>query len=85
MRLSNFIALTSFLGLFTPAWGRIHAGSAMDGLADAANFQLEHMQAMRSFLGPDGPAQNVKRDTTVQFNNPKAQQFFVDGTKIPDG
>ena len=58
----------------------------MEGFEESANMHLEHLQAMRGFLGPDEmPAQNVKRDSAIEFRNPKAKQFFVDGTKIPDG
>ncbi|THG97171.1 hypothetical protein EW026_g4786 [Hermanssonia centrifuga] len=58
----------------------------MEGLEEAANFQAEQLQNLRSFLGPqsDQPAQNVKRDSTITFKNPKAEKFFVDGTKLPD-
>ncbi len=59
----------------------------MEGLEEAANFQAEQLENLRSFLGPqsDQPAQNVKRDSTITFKNPKAEKFFVDGTKLPDG
>lgn len=60
----------------------------MDGFEEAANFQLEHLESMRSFLGPptaEDASQHSKRDSTITFKNPRAQQFFVDGSKLPDG
>lgn len=85
MRFSVLVALASTL--YGTAYARIHQGSAMDGLADAANFQIEHMQNMRSFLGPPEElhARNEKREPMLTFRNPKAAKFHVDGTKIPDG
>lgn len=88
MKLSNLLSVSSCLAALavTPVWARIHQGSAMEGLADAANFQMEQAQRMRSFLGPPEP-QNVKRDTEalLPFRSPQSKRFFVDGTKLPDG
>ncbi|KAF7800102.1 hypothetical protein EIP86_011346 [Pleurotus ostreatoroseus] len=86
MKLSAILSLSACLGsIVSPAFGRIFSGSAMEGFEESANMHLEHLQAMRGFLGPDEmPAQNVKRDSAIEFRNPKAKQFFVDGTKIPD-
>ena len=59
----------------------------MEGLEEAANFQAEQLERMRSFLGPqlqDAP-QLSKREPIMTFKNPKAKEFHVDGTKIPDG
>lgn len=85
MRFSILVTLVS--ALYSTSYARIHQGSAMDGLADAANFQIEHMQNMRSFLGPPEElhARNEKREPMLTFRNPKAAKFHVDGTKIPDG
>lgn len=87
MKLHNLFSLAACLGaVFSPAVGRIFSGSAMEGFEESANMHLEHLQAARGFMGPpEPPVQNVKRDSTVQFRNPRAKQFFVDGTKIPDG
>lgn len=60
----------------------------MEGMEEAANFQIEHLEQMRSFLGPQASeqaAQHTKREPIMTFSNPKAKQFHVDGTKIPDG
>lgn len=59
----------------------------MEGLEEAANFQAEQLERMRSFLGPSQPAsdpQLQKREPIMTFKSPKAQKFHVDGTKIPD-
>ena len=86
MRLNALFAAVaaSFLAV---AHARIFSGSAMEGLEEAANFQVEQLERMRSFLGPqpeDAP-QLSKREPVMTFKNPKAKQFHVDGTKIPDG
>ncbi|KAL4245091.1 Carboxypeptidase [Abortiporus biennis] len=76
----------SVTALTTPSWGRF-SGSAMEGFEEAANFQAEQLERMRDFMGPtissDSEPTIVKRESAITFKNPKAQQFFVDGTKIP--
>ena len=61
----------------------------MPGMDEAAAIQREQIERLRSFLGPEvgGVAeQNVaKREAPISFSNPRANDFFVDGTKIPDG
>ena len=53
--------------------------------------QRERLERLTSFLGPDASepseplGQLAKRESLITFRNPKAQEFFVDGTKIPDG
>ena len=87
MKIANLLTFASALAA-SPVWGRIFSGSAMEGMEEAANFQIEQMQAMRSFLGPPDPStasQNEKRATSLPFRSPKARQFFVDGTKLPLG
>ena len=90
MKLAGQLLLTLALVILNAACGtcaRKFAGNAMEGFEEAANLQLEHLQNMRDFLGPPTPdASKIgKRESTVTFRNPRAQQFFVDGTKIPDG
>ncbi|KAI5118653.1 hypothetical protein M0805_002573 [Coniferiporia weirii] len=53
--------------------------------------QREGLARMRDFLGPDAfpSSEPVKRadsasDATITFKNPKAQEFFVDGSRIPE-
>lgn len=86
MRLNTLFTLSvSFLAA---ANARIFSGSAMEGMEEAANFQADQLERMRSFLGPqtpEQPSQPVKREPIMTFRNPKARQFHVDGTKIPDG
>ena len=66
------------------------AGSAMEGMEAAQNIQREQLDRLRDFLGPvpsDVPAPGTvaKRESPISFSNPRANEFFVDGTKIPDG
>ena len=87
MKLSNLLALSSCLVSTTPAWGRIWSGSASPRMEEAVNFQLEHLENMRSFLGPtdDFMSSHMKRDSAIQFHNPRAKNFLVDGAKLPLG
>ncbi|KAI0072849.1 alpha/beta-hydrolase [Panus rudis PR-1116 ss-1] len=84
------LGLVALLGyLVLPTWAKIFSGSAIEGFEDAANFQADQLERLRSFLGPDAAepsasSQHVKRESAITFKNPKARKFFVDGTKIPD-
>ncbi|KAF8512401.1 alpha/beta-hydrolase [Gautieria morchelliformis] len=53
---------------------------------DAVNIQREALSRLQNdFLGP--PSENVKREdisSTITFHNPKAKEFFVDGTTLPE-
>ncbi|TBU48753.1 alpha/beta-hydrolase [Dichomitus squalens] len=67
------------------------SGSAMEGMETAETIQREQLDRLRDFLGPVQPPQpdpatgNIaKREAPISFANPKAKEFFVDGTKIPD-
>ena len=86
MRLNAFITF-AFAVVATHVHARIFSGSAMEGLEEAANFQREHIQNMRSFLGPPVREDQLEKraESIITFKNPKAKQFHVDGTKIPDG
>ncbi|EJD41864.1 alpha/beta-hydrolase [Auricularia subglabra TFB-10046 SS5] len=61
---------------------------AMRATLDIQREALERMQ--REFLAPPPLPDKAKRadagkkQSTIQFRNPKARQFFVDGTSIPD-
>jgi carboxypeptidase D len=62
-------------------------GGAMEGLEDAMDIQREQLERLGDCLGPmnipsSAPA---KRQSSITFSNPAAEQFFVDGTKIPLG
>ncbi|KAJ7502903.1 alpha/beta-hydrolase [Mycena galericulata] len=58
---------------------------AMPGLENAMNIQREQLARLNDFLGPTKePSLTPKRQSTITFSNPAAEQFFVDGTTIPD-
>ena len=56
-------------------------------MAEAMAIQRESISRMTEFLGPvdDGPVKREKIKSTINFKNPKAKQFLVDGTKLPEG
>jgi hypothetical protein len=86
--------LPCFIGaLLVPIFPFVSANmhEAMD---KAMSFQKEQLQRMSDFLGPPelhedfepASAQTLrKRQSTITFSNPKAQEFLVDGTTLPDG
>ncbi|KAJ7188600.1 alpha/beta-hydrolase [Mycena filopes] len=49
------------------------------------DIQREQLERLNDFLGPTTHSSStMKRQSTITFSNPAAEQFFVDGTKIPD-
>jgi carboxypeptidase D len=64
-----------------------YSGSIQGGMDDAVNIQREALSRLQNdFLGP--PSEIVKRvdiSSTITFHNPKAKDFFVDGTTLPEG
>lgn len=74
-----------FLGVVTALHGITASGSAMQGMDDAIAIQQEQIQRMHDFLGPVSNSKGSEPATTMTFENPAAKQFFVDGTKIPEG
>ncbi|KAF8584818.1 alpha/beta-hydrolase [Ramaria rubella] len=55
-------------------------------MIESANIQRESLARMKDFLGPS-PSELVGRaepSSTITFKNPKAKEFFVDGTSLPD-
>ncbi|TFK75469.1 alpha/beta-hydrolase [Pluteus cervinus] len=46
--------------------------------------QQEQLQRLSDLLGPPPPSSGERRQSTIQFANPEAQKYYVDGTKIPD-
>ncbi|KAJ7039116.1 alpha/beta-hydrolase [Mycena alexandri] len=49
------------------------------------DIQREQLERLNDFLGPmNPPMSTTKRQSTITFSNPAAEQFFVDGTTIPD-
>jgi hypothetical protein len=67
--------------------------SPLHNLDESIDIQMEGLERMLDFLGPDSMPKprssgTVKREitsSTITFSNPAAKQFEVDGTKIPDG
>lgn len=62
--------------------------SIQEGMSEAMDIQREALSRMKAdFLGPvpDSPVKREKISSTISFKNPKAQEFLVDGTKIPEG
>lgn len=62
--------------------------SSLTGMDETVAIQREGLQRLREFLGPSGFSSAPKKraeEPTIMFSNPAAQQFFVDGTSIPDG
>ncbi|KAJ7928492.1 alpha/beta-hydrolase [Mycena leptocephala] len=65
--------------------GAYSLGGAMEGLEDAMAIQREQLERLGDFLGPmNQPSSTPKRQSSITFSSPGAQQFFVDGTTIPD-
>jgi carboxypeptidase D len=76
----SLAALVSTLGAFGQ-------GSALDGMETAIEIQREQIERMRTMMSDRMDVVNQRLaapPSTVNFSNPKAKQFFVDGTKIPD-
>lgn len=73
-------------------WSALPCAASTHGLQNAAAIQREHVQTLKDkYLGVKNldsstdKHQNKKRQSLIQFKNPKAKEFHVDGTKIPDG
>lgn len=92
----KFTGLLSFASLAStvllPRFVSAGAGTSSHfaGMDEAVEIQKESIERLKDFLGPNAfPGANDKRAAapppTIEFKNPKAQEFFVDGTKIPDG
>ena len=74
-------------GLIRFVAGQVGA-SSLTGMDETVAIQREGLQRLREFLGPSGFSSAPKKraeEPTITFSNPAAQQFFVDGTSIPDG
>lgn len=69
--------------------GVLGLGSAMEGLETAMEIQREQVERTRAMMATRAEVMNNQRrapapPSTITFKNPKAKQFFVDGTKIPE-
>lgn len=80
MILASLLALSSIPGILA-------IGGAMQGMEDAMEIQREQLERLRTFLGPESTQVQARAQIapTITFSNPAADQFFVDGTTIPDG
>ena len=92
MAASLKLLLSFFLLYATGACVARFAGSAMEGMEIAESIQREQLERLRDFLGPHESSDNeevgktvAKREALISFSHPRAKEFFVDGTKIPDG
>lgn len=87
-KMKNIISASIFLALISLLNGALAIGGAMQGLEDAMDIQREQIDRLRDFLGPvpvPTSSTATKRQSPITFSNPAAEQFFVDGTTIPDG
>lgn len=89
MFLTLHIPILFFL-LFT--WLTLPSFASTHGLQNAAAIQRENIEALRDkYLGirsTDSTTEihrHKKRESIIKFKNPRANQFHVDGTRIPDG
>ncbi len=59
----------------------------MSGLQSSMQIQQEQFQRLSDHLGPapPPPSSGKRKQSTIQFANPEAQKYYVDGTTIPDG
>ena len=71
------------------AGASVFAKSSLAGMRramDARRGQADRLQEMMGSTHAstqDTPV--LKREASITFSNPRAQDFYVDGTKIPDG
>lgn len=63
--------------------------SVIASLHDAMKHQRAHLERINrvnvNLAGPTSGMANRQDGSTISFANPAAEQFFVDGTTIPDG
>ncbi|KAF7375877.1 Carboxypeptidase [Mycena sanguinolenta] len=57
---------------------------SLTGMEESMEIQREQLERLNDFLGPvNVPSGPAKRQSSITFSNPAAEQFFVDGTTIP--
>lgn len=85
MRTLSFIS--ACLTLLAAAPRVVGIGGANPGFEESQRIQREQLNRLRDFMGPsnDFLAKRQAPPQTINFSNPAAAQFFVDGTSIPDG
>ena len=64
----------------------------MEGMETAEAIQREQLERLRDFLGPQVSSEEghtvrseSRIESPINFRNPRAREFFVDGRSIPDG
>ncbi len=71
------------------AGASVFAKSSLEGMRRAMDVRRGQADRLQEIMGPAHTgAQDtgvLKREAPITFSNPKAQDFYVDGTKIPDG
>lgn len=81
--------LSSVASLACSFFFQLAHASMHDAMDKAMSFQRDQLQRMGAdFLGPPDttePETINKRQSPITFSNPKAQDFFVDGSTLPDG
>ena len=67
----------------------VFAKSSLVGMRNAIDARRNQIVRLQEIMGvAQADAQGaavVRREAPITFSNPKAQDFYVDGTKIPDG
>ena len=73
--------------LFYATGTSVFAKSALKGMSQAMDLRRKQMERFQALMAPAHTQAEPlnKRDELITFSNPKAKEFYVDGTKIPDG
>ena len=74
--------------LFHIAGTGVFAKNAMQGMKFAKDLRQQRADRLQKlgYAPTESSSETLhKREALITFNNPKAKEFYVDGTKIPDG
>lgn len=81
--------------LLIPVLAQAPPGSIQVAMENTMQIQQEAIARLKTdFLGPtlqnlevssSPPQTPSQKGSTITFHNPKAAEFFVDGTSLPDG
>ncbi|KAF8160848.1 alpha/beta-hydrolase [Crassisporium funariophilum] len=83
MRIS-LVGIVTLLAYLPAVWG-LGDTDTLDGMQNSINMQREQMLRMQNLLGSAPPiADGTPKGSTINFSNPAAKKFLVDGKKIPD-